>query len=770
MGLDAGAASAAPSAAVEPAPDRFDLEQFTPLLALPVLAKARAALEKDRPGAAATELEKVFSAEKSKLSADERLSWTFLLGRLREQAGELKPALVAYQAAAASDWALVNYAKLYSARLLTKARKPEDALLWLEKIKPEPPLADDLDLLIAEASMGAGKIDSAITHWTKHLQASERPVDRLNVALRLATALLARAEERPETAVEDRATALTWARRVRIENPRGDAQRTTAERLEARALAELPADQRQQHAKLGLDLELVRVRALLDAGLDAAADEAAEAVLSQQPQDQRYSEPGCEIQLLKAKALSSKRKHGLAADALIESLKRCKGDDLRARMLYLAGVYSARDGRHTQAVQRFSQLEREVPTHRLADDARMKAAFSYFELGVEKKFTELLSTMDKDYPDGDMVLDGVFRLALRRIERGDWQGAVLVLERAAKLGRLRDGARGREYAGRERYFLARGLLQLGETERARAELESIIRDLPLSYYMLHAYARLFSMDQSAARQVRDAAMENSTRQPFSFERRPEFKEPGFVRALELSRVGDLVDARREISALGIAKRGAAPGVLWGVAMLYARAGSANLSHGVARGLLTDWPQRWPAGDWIKPWEIAFPRPHHALVQRHAATTGVSESLIYGVMREESAFDPNAESPAKAYGLMQLIVPTAKLYAKGLPYDARALRIPSINITLGSRVLAKLAEIFPEHPLLAIPGYNAGPGRPRRWLKERPDLDFDLWVEAIPYTETRRYTQRVLASRAAYTFLYDSGNAEQAMLLPLRIKR
>src|SRR5690606_5154216 len=263
---------------------RFDLEQFTPLLALPVLAKARAALEKDRPGAAATELEKVFSAEKSTLSADERHSWTFLLGRRREQAGELKPALVAYQAAAASDWALVNYAKLYSARLLTKARKPEDALLWLEKIKPEPPLADDLDLLIAEASMGAGKIDSAITHWTKHLQASERPVDRLNVALRLATALLARAEERPETAVEDRATALTWARRVRIENPRGDAQRATAERLEARALAELPADQRQQHAKLGLDLELVRVRALLDAGLDAAADEAAEAVLSQQPQ------------------------------------------------------------------------------------------------------------------------------------------------------------------------------------------------------------------------------------------------------------------------------------------------------------------------------------------------------------------------------------------------------------------------------------------------------------------------------------------------------
>ena len=192
---------------------------------------------------------------------------------------------------------------------------------------------------------------------------------------------------------------------------------------------------------------------------------------------------------------------------------------------------------------------------------------------------------------------------------------------------------------------------------------------------------------------------------------------------------------------------------------------------MARGLLTDWLSRWPAGDWVKAWQLAFPRPYHALVTRESKHTGVPESLIYAVMREESAFDPGAESPANAYGLMQLIVPTAKLYARpaGLPYDAGALKRPRVNIALGSRALAKLAGRFSDNPLLAIPAYNAGPGRPRRWLRDRPSVDFDVWVELIPYRETRRYTKRVLASRAAYTFLYDRKDADDAMDLPLRLK-
>jgi len=140
------------------------------------------------------------------------------------------------------------------------------------------------------------------------------------------------------------------------------------------------------------------------------------------------------------------------------------------------------------------------------------------------------------------------------------------------------------------------------------------------------------------------------------------------------------------------------------------------------------------------------------------------------MREQSAFDPMAVSHADAYGLMQLIVPTAKMTAKplGLPYDRRSLLRPSVNIALGASVLSRLIRRFSQNPLLALPGYNAGPGRPARWIKERPHFDFDVWVELIPFRETRRYTKRVLASRAAYAVLYEPDFAERAMTLPIQV--
>jgi soluble lytic murein transglycosylase len=158
------------------------------------------------------------------------------------------------------------------------------------------------------------------------------------------------------------------------------------------------------------------------------------------------------------------------------------------------------------------------------------------------------------------------------------------------------------------------------------------------------------------------------------------------------------------------------------------------------------------------------------VEREAKKNSVPEALVYGVMREESAFDPDAVSRSDAYGLMQLIVPTAKLYARpvGLPFDANSLKRPAVNIALGTRALSKLGDEFSANPWLVIPAYNAGPGRPRRWLRERPHVEFDVWVELIPYNETRKYTKRVLSSRAAYAFLYDAGSADAMMALPAKL--
>src|SRR5450432_3153416 len=156
---------------------------------------------------------------------------------------------------------------------------------------------------------------------------------------------------------------------------------------------------------------------------------------------------------------------------------------------------------------------------------------------------------------------------------------------------------------------------------------------------------------------------------------------------------------------------------------------------------------------------------------NAKRSALSPALIYAIMREESAFDPDAESPADAYGLMQLIVPTAKTMARplGLPFDRNSLKRPSVNVALGASALAKYSDAFPENTLLSIAAYNAGPLNPRRWLRERPNADFDIWVELIPFVETRRYMKRVLSSRAAYAFLYRRDEFEGFASLPAKVQ-
>jgi soluble lytic murein transglycosylase len=102
------------------------------------------------------------------------------------------------------------------------------------------------------------------------------------------------------------------------------------------------------------------------------------------------------------------------------------------------------------------------------------------------------------------------------------------------------------------------------------------------------------------------------------------------------------------------------------------------------------------------------------------------------------------------------VPTAAHYAKPLklPSDAHALLRPDVNVPLGVAYLKKLRAEFPDNPGLAVPSYNAGEGATHRWLSPPLAGSFDLWVESIPYDETRKYTKRVLASYWSYVALYE----------------
>jgi soluble lytic murein transglycosylase len=208
-------------------------------------------------------------------------------------------------------------------------------------------------------------------------------------------------------------------------------------------------------------------------------------------------------------------------------------------------------------------------------------------------------------------------------------------------------------------------------------------------------------------------------------------------------------------------------VLWAIAYLYDRAGAPELGPALTRSRLTAYRAHWPAGPWRFAWETAFPRPWEGAVTRESDSAHIPASLTWAIMREESAFNPDARSPANAIGLMQLLVGTARQVARGTPLvpDEDALRRPEISIGLGARFLSTLRASFPANPALAIAAYNGGSGSVRRWLADRGSDDFDLFVERIPFDETRGYVKRVLASEAAYAYLYAPAAFDEILALP-----
>lgn len=136
---------------------------------------------------------------------------------------------------------------------------------------------------------------------------------------------------------------------------------------------------------------------------------------------------------------------------------------------------------------------------------------------------------------------------------------------------------------------------------------------------------------------------------------------------------------------------------------------------------------------------------------------VEHALLLAIVRTESAFDQEAMSGVGARGLMQLMPGTAQLISKQeqLSYSIDRLTSDGLyNLTLGRAYIGKLLDDFGGSYVLAIAGYNAGPGRVRQWLHDYGDprgkqIDMVDWIEAIPFTETRLYVQRVLESTQIY---------------------
>jgi len=173
-----------------------------------------------------------------------------------------------------------------------------------------------------------------------------------------------------------------------------------------------------------------------------------------------------------------------------------------------------------------------------------------------------------------------------------------------------------------------------------------------------------------------------------------------------------------------------------------------------------------AGEWDDV-PLRYPRPYAASVANAAKETQVTEDWLFAIIRQESLFRKDAVSRADARGLMQMQPATATAVAHRwhLPRPARDdLFEPSVALSLGARYVHELLDKYRGQLAPSLAAYNAGPMSVSRWLPNDP-MDADVWVENIPYTETRGYIQHILEHIVAFAKVRDAPQPRLSSLLP-----
>lgn len=474
----------------------------------------------------------------------------------------------------------------------------------------------------------------------------------------------------------------------------------------------------------------------------------------------------CEARLGQGRAMAQRRARKEAAAFLGQVAEECEAVEVKASARYLAGQALLRSGDPTGAMAHYGALQREAPDHSLADDALFAEAVACADGGdvaaARKAFAHLIET----YPRGDMCAEARLRLAFDARTRRASDEALAQLDALVAHGGA-DADEGAE--GRAEYWRARTLEDMGRTDEADGTYAALVRAWPLSFHAQQARLRLRARRPARAAALTQELVTGANEHALRFPARPELESAGFAAALELLRVGETALAMREFTEMRAIGEGADLELRWLAAALLHHARAHGDAVNVVRKHLGPVRRSAPHGQALALWHIGYPHAFAPLIERTAREANVPAALMRALAREESSFDPNAVSPARAFGLVQLIEPTARKYAAPLKLASNpsALKQPEVNLRIGARFVSDLWKRYAGNVALIPAAYNAGSGATDKWLTTRTTDALDEWIESIPYGETRRYTRRVLQSYCVYAWLDGKELPRWPLTLPKR---
>nr|MBA2339664.1 lytic transglycosylase domain-containing protein [Pyrinomonadaceae bacterium] len=437
--------------------------------------------------------------------------------------------------------------------------------------------------------------------------------------------------------------------------------------------------------------------------------------------------------------------------------------DLRAEALfYLAQTYStARPAQWDAARTTTEEMRRLFPSNTLTARALVAVGFAAKEAKNNFIASEFFRAAVASFPNTAETANAQFELAWSAHDAKNFnESARLLLEHLANYADKNTDNRGR--AG---YWAGRDLERAGRLNEAIGIYRAMQQRYDANWYGYLAKQRLDTLLTSNTVTGERAvytpystfgrAVTNLSTVTVADETAGQAETQRMARADELAIVGLSDQAFAELNkALEAAP--ASPRITLAIAQLYRAQGKNVEAINALRGSYPDYAQMKPAEMSREAWDVFYPLAYWDIINTEARAKNLDPYTVAGLIRQESVFNPRAASSAKAYGLMQLIMETARRTAarNGIARDItiETLFEPRLNIQLGTAYMREQLDKYGRIEYLAA-AYNAGPGRVVQWRASLP-LQIDEWAEAIPFKETRGYVQGVVRNTMQYRRLYD----------------
>lgn len=470
------------------------------------------------------------------------------------------------------------------------------------------------------------------------------------------------------------------------------------------------------------------------------------------------------------------RKRDAAINILEKLIHEYPSDPRIPEALYWTGRAYSKNGDGERAVKTFRQLLDRFPGSDCCGDALYFTGNIYRDANDMKKAIQAYRRLARDYPESRFADSALWWVAWSFFSSGEYRKAEQALQDL--INRYPRSS----LLNQARYWQGRAAEKSDDPSRASAYYSRLVKKAPYTYYGYRASERLARLKTGATVLPAEMSLsepadclagtcpdgpsappENEVGPPVWTDEAKKVlsADPSYKKTLELMSLDMRKEAAQELSSLQdrVSRKS---GMLLGLSKTFFELGDYYHSLLLVIRNYENYLESPDNGASDDVWLLAYPQGYWESVLSYSRKYGQDPYFIAAIIRAESQFSPDALSPVGARGVMQVMPATGEKVARLIPlpgFDPTRLFEPDTAINIGAWYIGSLMKRFKGDPILVAAAYNAGPEAVQAWIsKNGYHGEGDVFVESIPYYETRGYVKKVLRNYAEYRRIYGKASA------------